>query len=443
MLCLQLAGRRERVFGKNWLWCLSPRTLCFMPLVWESTRGSCSSAWATMSCTCGAGSPTPSRCSRWKPRPGRRSTRSNWKGGFGHRQLMWHGRNKWHPSARVQQAAGQGSVTWVRLWAVPGSGGAHVALELWRTGRDLGCPAVGLCHSSCLALEPTQSAVLAAAPGLQGKVHLKAQQTPVWWWAPREGFSWLLSTPFMCWTRRWLGVRGSLHRGHICVPCRHRRNWEICYRQGKRNSNSTTGCRLLIIQEITLLFSRTCGLFVSIPSALLFSHLLDFPNGRSNKVTPPLPCSTSVVFPLQWCLAAIWYSKFLWQPTKIQVLSWNEVSKTEQKFWRDEGMAYFCLLAPDSWQPLSHWAAWRDSQPAFLSGSTSVWKWASSMKCVSNRKQLEDEKRRRETIEREKEQMLREKEELLVRLQEYEVKTQKAEKGKVLVLADQTMYCAP
>lgn len=59
------------------------------------------------------------------------------------------------------------------------------------------------------------------------------------------------------------------------------------------------------------------------------------------------------------------------------------------------------------------------------------------MKCVSNRKQLEDEKRRRETIEREKEQMLREKEELLVRLQEYEVKTQKAEKGKVLVLADQ------
>lgn len=64
------------------------------------------------------------------------------------------------------------------------------------------------------------------------------------------------------------------------------------------------------------------------------------------------------------------------------------------------------------------------------------------MKCVSNRKQLEDEKRRRETIEREKEQMLREKEELLVRLQEYEVKTQKAEKGKVLVLADQTMCIA-
>lgn len=65
------------------------------------------------------------------------------------------------------------------------------------------------------------------------------------------------------------------------------------------------------------------------------------------------------------------------------------------------------------------------------------------MKYVSNRKQLEDEKKRRETIEREKEQMLREKEELLVRLQEYEVKTQKAEKGKVFVVADQTTYCAP
>lgn len=83
--------------------------------------------------------------------------------------------------------------------------------------------------------------------------------------------------------------------------------------------------------------------------------------------------------------------------------------------------------------------------PSQLSCLAVAWvcKWASSKKCVSNRKQLEDEKRRRETIEREKEQMLREKEELLVRLQEYEVKTQKAEKGKVLVLADQTMYCAP
>lgn len=54
-----------------------------------------------------------------------------------------------------------------------------------------------------------------------------------------------------------------------------------------------------------------------------------------------------------------------------------------------------------------------------------------------NRQQLENEKKRRETIEREKEQMLREKEELLVRLQEYEVKTKRAEKGKVLALFNQ------
>lgn len=48
---------------------------------------------------------------------------------------------------------------------------------------------------------------------------------------------------------------------------------------------------------------------------------------------------------------------------------------------------------------------------------------------LPKRQQLENEKKRRETIEKEKEQMLREKEELIVRLQEYEMKTQKAEKG--------------
>lgn len=77
--------------------------------------------------------------------------------------------------------------------------------------------------------------------------------------------------------------------------------------------------------------------------------------------------------------------------------------------------------------------------PASFLAVASVWKWVSSMNSVSNREQLENEKKRRETIEREKEQMLREKEELLVRLQEYEVKTQKAEKGKVLVVTDETM----
>jgi len=56
-----------------------------------------------------------------------------------------------------------------------------------------------------------------------------------------------------------------------------------------------------------------------------------------------------------------------------------------------------------------------------------------------NRQQLENEKKKRETIEREKEQMLREKEELLVRLQEYEVKTKRAEKGEVLALFNHIM----
>lgn len=93
----------------------------------------------------------------------------------------------------------------------------------------------------------------------------------------------------------WLGVRGNLHREHVCTLQRQK---EQEYRQGKGNSNSTTGCRLLMIQEIVLLFCCTCGLFVSIPSVLLFSHLLYFPYHKSNKVPSPLPCSTSPVFPL-------------------------------------------------------------------------------------------------------------------------------------------------
>lgn len=92
------------------------------------------------------------------------------------------------------------------------------------------------------------------------------------------------------------GMVGSLH---ICVHCKDRRNWEISYRQGKRNSNSTTGYRLFMIQEIMLLFSLwIVSLSALIASVLLFSHLLDLPYGRSNKVTPPLPCSTSPVFPV-------------------------------------------------------------------------------------------------------------------------------------------------
>lgn len=103
-----------------------------------------------------------------------------------------------------------------------------------------------------------------------------------------------------CWHLIYVLGHGMVGSLHICVHCKDRRNCEISYKQGKRNSNSTTGCRLFMIQEIMLLFSLTCGLFPSalIASVLLFSHLLDLPYGRSNKVTPPLPCSTSPVFPV-------------------------------------------------------------------------------------------------------------------------------------------------
>ena len=92
---VQPAGRRESMLGKPTVRCLSSRTLCFTPLVWELTRGSCSSAWATMSCICGAGSPTPLRCNRWKPRPGRRSTRNNWKGEPEHKEQGWAAIEPW------------------------------------------------------------------------------------------------------------------------------------------------------------------------------------------------------------------------------------------------------------------------------------------------------------------------------------------------------------
>lgn len=142
MICLQLAGRRESLLEKLTVLSLSSRTLCFMPLVWELTRGSCSSAWATMNCICGAGSPTPLRCSRWKPRPARRSTRKNWKGERDCGERGRGGRDKWHQTAGVQQAvvpAGQQPVRGLCLggvWAIPCSQGLCVAPELWLTGQQ-------------------------------------------------------------------------------------------------------------------------------------------------------------------------------------------------------------------------------------------------------------------------------------------------------------------
>lgn len=182
-----------------------------MLLGWGLTRGSCSSAWATMSCTCGAGSPTPLRCSRWKPRPGRRSTRNNWKGGLGYRQLMWHGRNQWHQSARAQQAAGQGSVMWARLWAMPGSGGARVALELWKMG--LGCPEVGL-----LLFLLGLGALKVSCPGcrLQSCTSKGTSGSGLVVCTWRKVF---LTLEYLIYVLHhgWLGLRGSLHRDHTCT----------------------------------------------------------------------------------------------------------------------------------------------------------------------------------------------------------------------------------
>lgn len=191
MICLQLAGRRESLLEKLTVLCLSSRTLCFMPLVWELTRGSCSSAWATMNCICGAGSPTPLRCSRWKPRPARRSTRKNWKGERDCGERGQGGRDKWHHTAGVQQAvvpAGQQPVTWVVLrWGM-----SHPMFTRPVCGpRALAYRAAGLCYSSGSGLWP---ALLSCKRSVQAEV----QQAPVWWCTAREGFSWLLS--FRAWS---------------------------------------------------------------------------------------------------------------------------------------------------------------------------------------------------------------------------------------------------
>lgn len=176
MMSLQRAGRRESTLGKLTVWCLSFRTLCFMPLVWELTRGSCSSAWATMNCICGAGSPTPLRFNRWKPRPGRRSTRNNWKGEIEYGERGWGGREKRQQTAGVQQVAvpaGQQPVTWGSLRK--GHEPCCVALELWLTGwtRDIlqrDCKH----YSSGLELWPCSLLSCLESWKLQGNAQVKA-----------------------------------------------------------------------------------------------------------------------------------------------------------------------------------------------------------------------------------------------------------------------------
>lgn len=51
-----------------------------MLLVYASTSAFCCCAWETMSCTCSAGSLIPLRCSKWRRRPEKKSTRSRWRG---------------------------------------------------------------------------------------------------------------------------------------------------------------------------------------------------------------------------------------------------------------------------------------------------------------------------------------------------------------------------
>ena len=58
----------------------SCRTLCSMLHGWGSTSASWHYAWATTSFTWGGGSQIPSRSSRWRLRPERRSTRNRWRG---------------------------------------------------------------------------------------------------------------------------------------------------------------------------------------------------------------------------------------------------------------------------------------------------------------------------------------------------------------------------
>lgn len=71
--------------NKVCVWC---RTLCSTPLVCALISASWPCVWGTTSCTCGAGNPTPSRCSRWRRRPKRRKTTRRWRGETLHQGLF-------------------------------------------------------------------------------------------------------------------------------------------------------------------------------------------------------------------------------------------------------------------------------------------------------------------------------------------------------------------
>lgn len=69
--------------AKSICWFLWSRTLFSMYLVSASTNASWHCAWEIMTCTCADANLTPSRCSRWRPRPERRRTRGKWRGSGG------------------------------------------------------------------------------------------------------------------------------------------------------------------------------------------------------------------------------------------------------------------------------------------------------------------------------------------------------------------------
>lgn len=75
------------------------------------------------------------------------------------------------------------------------------------------------------------------------------------------------------------GSKGEPSTGSVCVHSEESRgDCETFYRQGKRISNSirllALACRLLMIQEIMLVFFSICGFFLFISSVPLFSEAL-------------------------------------------------------------------------------------------------------------------------------------------------------------------------
>lgn len=145
-----------------------------------------------------------------------------------------------------------------------------------------------------------------------------------------------------------VGFKGGTFPGRMCVCCKERRgDWETSYRQGKRVSNSIG---LLPLAAGCLWFKKSCWF-----SPVFVACLSSFPQ-CSCFYTPSaflmievtnlnlLCCAVQSPGFLSLHLLASWCSKFLWWATKIQMFYVMGVSKTEQKFWSDEGTNCMCLF---------------------------------------------------------------------------------------------------